>query len=196
MHALEKMDSVFVPLQESGVWNLSSEQGNLGTLVVTNVRVVWYAKLAENFNVSVPFLQIRSIRVRDSKFGKALVIETSPTQNGAGFVLGFRVDPAEKLPRIYEEISNLHSLFTAKPVFGVDHESEEKPPTLSEATIARVEEKLEVLDTGDEISDAFAAYYADEAKTADREVIFSPELGLAIEKPRDGVDLKSLWKLL
>ena len=116
----------------------------------------------------------RSIRVRDSKFGKALVIETSPTQNGAGFVLGFRVDPAEKLPRIYEEISNLHSLFTAKPVFGVDHESEEKPPTLSEATIARVEEKLEVLDTGDEISDAFAAYYADEAKTADREVIFSP----------------------
>ena len=58
MHALEKMDSVFVPLQESGVWNLSSEQGNLGTLVVTNVRGVWYAKLAENFNVSVPFLQI------------------------------------------------------------------------------------------------------------------------------------------
>jgi len=41
-----------------GVWNLSSEQGNLGTFFVTNIRVVWFANLAENFNVSIPYLQI------------------------------------------------------------------------------------------------------------------------------------------
>jgi len=27
----------------NGVWNLSSEQGNLGTFYITNVRVVWFA---------------------------------------------------------------------------------------------------------------------------------------------------------
>ncbi len=59
------------------VWNLSSDQGNLGTFYVTNVRVVWFASLAENFNVSIPYVQIRTIKVRDSKFGNALVIETS-----------------------------------------------------------------------------------------------------------------------
>jgi hypothetical protein len=37
---------------------LSSEQGNLGTCFVTNVRVVWFANLAENFNVSIPYLQM------------------------------------------------------------------------------------------------------------------------------------------
>jgi Bardet-Biedl syndrome 5 protein len=31
----------------------------------------------ENFNVSVPYLQIKAIKIRDSKFGVALVIETS-----------------------------------------------------------------------------------------------------------------------
>jgi Bardet-Biedl syndrome 5 protein len=38
---------------------------------------VWYANLAQNFNVSIPYLQMRTIRVRDSKFGQALVIETT-----------------------------------------------------------------------------------------------------------------------
>ena len=44
--------------QYRGIWNLSSEQGNLGVFVVTNIRIVWFAELAENFNVSVPYLQI------------------------------------------------------------------------------------------------------------------------------------------
>lgn len=95
-----------------GVWNLSSDQekpcflskqtlsgvvfqGNLGTFFITSVRVVWHANLAENFNVSIPYLQMASIRVRESKFGPALVIET--TSQSGGYILGFRVDPKEKL---------------------------------------------------------------------------------------------------
>lgn len=41
-----------------GVWNLSSDQGNLGSFFVTNIRVVWHAQLAENFNVSMPYVQV------------------------------------------------------------------------------------------------------------------------------------------
>lgn len=44
----------------TGVWNLSSEQGNLGSFFLTNVRVVWHANLAANFNVSLPYIQIVS----------------------------------------------------------------------------------------------------------------------------------------
>jgi Bardet-Biedl syndrome 5 protein len=43
----------------AGVWNLSSDQGNLGTFFVTNVRLVWHANLAENFNVSMPYMQMK-----------------------------------------------------------------------------------------------------------------------------------------
>lgn len=45
----------------NGVWNLSSEQGNLGSFFLTNVRIVWHANLASNFNVSLPYLQIVSV---------------------------------------------------------------------------------------------------------------------------------------
>lgn len=45
-----------------GVWNLSSEQGNLGTFVITNVRLVWFANLSDGFNVSVPYMQMSFVR--------------------------------------------------------------------------------------------------------------------------------------
>jgi Bardet-Biedl syndrome 5 protein len=40
----------------NGVWNLSAEQGNLGSFYLTNIRVIWFAQLAENFNVSLPWV--------------------------------------------------------------------------------------------------------------------------------------------
>ena len=42
----------------NGVWNLSSDQGNLGTFYITNIRVIWHANMNENFNVSIPYLQM------------------------------------------------------------------------------------------------------------------------------------------
>lgn len=53
-------------------------QGNLGIFHITDVRLIWHAELNENFNVSVPYYQTKSIKIRDSKFGVALVVETTP----------------------------------------------------------------------------------------------------------------------
>lgn len=44
-----------------GVWNLSSDQGSLGTFIVTNIRIVWFADINEGFNISLPYLQIQSV---------------------------------------------------------------------------------------------------------------------------------------
>lgn len=44
-----------------GVWNLSSDQGSLGTLIITNVRLVWFADMNEGFNISLPHLQIATV---------------------------------------------------------------------------------------------------------------------------------------
>jgi Bardet-Biedl syndrome 5 protein len=45
----------------NGVWNLSSDQGNLGTAIITNVRFVWYANMNDLFNISIPYIQIASV---------------------------------------------------------------------------------------------------------------------------------------
>ena len=44
-----------------------------------------------------------------------------------------------------------------------------------------------------ETSDTMAAYLADASKAADREPVFDPELGLAVEALPPGYDIGKLW---
>lgn len=175
-----------------GVWNLSSDQGNLGTFFITNVRLVWHANMNESFNVSIPYLQMKSIKIRDSKFGLALVIESS--QMSGGYVLGFRIDPVEKLHEAAKEIQSLHSVYSNNPIFGVEFETEEKAPNLENTFPIPMQDEEEI-DEGNEQRDLFAAYLADSNKVKDSDPVFSEELGLAIEKLRDGYTLQSLWEV-
>ncbi|KAI6645847.1 hypothetical protein LOD99_13106 [Oopsacas minuta] len=101
-----------------GVWNLSSEQGTLGTFFITNVRVIWHAAMNDMFNLSLPFIQIKHVCMRDSKFGKALVLESSPLSGG--YLLGFRMDPPSKLKEVLKEMQSLHTIFSLNPILGVE----------------------------------------------------------------------------
>lgn len=46
-------------------------------MVVTNIRIVWFATTNVMYNVSIPYLQIQDCRIRNSRFGPALVVGTS-----------------------------------------------------------------------------------------------------------------------
>mmetsp|Transcript_45498 Transcript_45498/g.99081 ORF Transcript_45498/g.99081 Transcript_45498/m.99081 type:complete len:349 (+) Transcript_45498:212-1258(+) len=178
-----------------GVWNLSSDQGNLGTFFITNVRLVWHANLAENFNVSIPYMQMKVVRVRDSKFGPALVVEAS--QRCGGDILGFRMDPPEQLQAIFKEVQSLHQIYSVTPIFGVDFSTEEKPPPLQELQVERSQDDVEIVgDDEEDAPEAFAAYYADSHQQEAREVELSQELGLAIEKLPEGFTAKGLWSVV
>lgn len=43
-----------------------------------------------------------------------------------GYVLGFKIDPVEKLQDALKEINSLHKVYSANPIFGVEFEMEEK----------------------------------------------------------------------
>lgn len=49
----------------------------------------------------------------------ALVVESS--EPSGGYVLGFRIDPVEKLHEVHKEISALHTVYSQCPVFGVEY---------------------------------------------------------------------------
>lgn len=57
-----------------GIWNLSSDQGNLGTFVVTNVRLVWYADVNEMFNISLPYMQIAAVSTETPRWRHILML--------------------------------------------------------------------------------------------------------------------------
>mmetsp|Transcript_11594 Transcript_11594/g.17145 ORF Transcript_11594/g.17145 Transcript_11594/m.17145 type:complete len:351 (-) Transcript_11594:1409-2461(-) len=177
-----------------GVWNLSSDQGNLGTFVITNVRLVWFADMAENFNVSIPYLQMASVKIRNSKFGAAFVLETTP-QSGK-YVLGFQMKPQERLHRVHNEVSSLHKLFSNNPIFGVEYDVEEKPQSLEQLTINAPKDDVEIVGKED-TTDPLVAYYADGgSKNVDRKVVYNNDLGLAVEELREGYSIRELWKCL
>tara|TARA_B100000524_G_scaffold197024_1_gene102288 strand:- start:1572 stop:1760 length:189 start_codon:yes stop_codon:yes gene_type:complete len=48
----------------------------------------------------------------------------------------------------------------------------------------------------EETSDSFSAYMTDDFDAAEREVVVSDELGLAIEKLPAGCTIKSLWSVI
>ena len=177
----------------NGVWNLSSEQGNLGTFFISDVRVVWYANLAESFNVSIPYLQIKSIKVRESKFGLALVIET--TSHSGGYVLGFKIDPKETLDYCFKEINSLWSVYSKTPIFGVDFKPNPEQKPLSSYKVTDAEDDVQISDTGDR-GDLLATYYADATKGSDRDPVYNSELGLSVEQLKEGTTIEQLWSVV
>mmetsp|Transcript_21832 Transcript_21832/g.21124 ORF Transcript_21832/g.21124 Transcript_21832/m.21124 type:complete len:349 (-) Transcript_21832:87-1133(-) len=193
---------ILLPLEQvytkiNGVWNLSSDQGNLGSFLMTNVRIVWHAQLATNFNVSIPFMQIKGLRVRASKFGRALVVETFA--KAGGYILGFRIDPVEKLEEIFKELKTLHEVFSKNPIFGVEFAFENEAPNLDQLSLPRVEEDTELVEDQEDVH-ALAAYYAEGGEVEDSNkhdsITYDSRLGLAVEAMQEGVTIESLWKVI
>uniref|UniRef100_A0A915PCW3 Bardet-Biedl syndrome 5 protein homolog n=1 Tax=Meloidogyne floridensis TaxID=298350 RepID=A0A915PCW3_9BILA len=182
-----------------GVWNLSSDQGNLGIMIITNIRVVWYAALNPQYNVSIPYLQLKSCRIRDSRFGHALVLDTS-LQSGE-YILGFQVKPEERLEHTCKTIQALLNAFQSSPVFGVQYSRQDvggmsgdvftEPPSIPQETEEKepLEKPLRV--------DAFAAYFSDGPINGSepRAIVYSEELGVAIEQLKPGFTISDLWEI-
>lgn len=60
-------------------------------------------------------------------------------------------------------------------------------------------DEVEEVDENPELaSDAFAAYFADgtHRTTEKLEIVYCESLGLAIEKPKEGFTIESLWEVI
>jgi Bardet-Biedl syndrome 5 protein len=45
---------------------------------------------------------------------------------GGSYVLGFKIDPEEKLKETYKEINSLFQIYSNSPLFGVEFELDDK----------------------------------------------------------------------
>ncbi|XP_012173939.1 Bardet-Biedl syndrome 5 protein homolog isoform X1 [Bombus terrestris] len=180
------LETVHSTLQD--IWNLSLEQGNVGTFIVTNIRLVWFADMNYQFNISIPYLIIANITVKNSKFGPTLVVTS--TESSGGYILGFQVNPIQKLHTVYKEILMLLKAFEKSPIFGIDYTFEHEAPLQQ----LNIEQQSEIQDNQPEISNVFGYYFSEGSNQ--RKPIFSIYLGLAAEEPRETSTLQSLWELV
>jgi len=189
-------EKVFVQLD--GVWNLANDAGNLGAITVTSQRFLWRAQLTENYNVSLPYFVLERVGVvAMPKFGPTLVLAVAERHGGARF--GFRVDPPERLATLEKEVRALREAAFFAPDFGVVHEVEEAAGGgaggAPAAPAAGSEDVAVAAELGAE-GDAYAPYFAEGGKEGERAVIFSEELGLAVETPPAGLSISTLWATL
>ncbi|KAJ8672904.1 hypothetical protein QAD02_004165 [Eretmocerus hayati] len=173
-----------------GVWNLSTEQGNVGNFIVTNIRIVWYADMNQQFNVSLPFLTVATINVRSSKFGPTLVITS--TETSGSYILGFRVDPLDKLYSLHKELISLNAAYHKSPILGIEYTFEHQSTPQPEAVTENFPE-TELSEDG--LSNVFNVYLSEGGATQRKPILIN-SLGLAAEEPREGNTLEMLWELL
>ncbi|KAK4471376.1 hypothetical protein MN116_004810 [Schistosoma mekongi] len=176
-----------------GVWNLSSDQGNLGKLILTSVRLVWTSIMNENFNISIPFLQIQMVATRKSKFGEALVVQT--TRKAGSYLLGFRIDPLERLHNTVKQLGSLYNIYMKNPNFGIAIGRMKDEVRLSVKNINEEVDDYKSQTTRDH-SDILSAYLADGTKQTDREPVYNEDLGLAIERLPENYTISDLWKVI
>mmetsp|Transcript_13718 Transcript_13718/g.51310 ORF Transcript_13718/g.51310 Transcript_13718/m.51310 type:complete len:367 (-) Transcript_13718:1019-2119(-) len=192
-----------------GVANLSNQRGNDGVFHLTNVRLVWHAEHSPNFNASIPYTQMASVSLRDSKFGKALVVTTS--KRSGGYVLGFKVDDEKKLNDVFKEVEALHRVFTTNPVFGVDvgevrgsarDDALQRNDSSRSNVNTEEDDDVEIIDSRESGTDLMRKYYAEIAAGSDGhdvstlEPVFDETLGLAIEPLPQGATTTGLWNIV
>lgn len=106
-----------------GVTNLSLDEGVVGVFYITTIRIAWHAYNNGSFSVSLPYLQIDSVRSRQSKFGHVLVIDATPKANG--YMLGFRIDPEKQCKEIAAKLRKYWVTHRICPNFGVSYKIDE-----------------------------------------------------------------------
>jgi len=190
---LTKLPKETVLRRVDDVMNLANDSGNNGTFIITNLRIIWFAKHNESFNVTVPYVALLSVRIRNSKFGRALVLEATP--RGGGHLLGFRLDPEDTMTKLFEEIRMIWKNALNGPNLG----SVQYLDVLEQET--KTKEMLDIIEDVDIVDcedshDTLLSYLLDPGTGASKVPTYSKELGVAIEPLKANVSLMDLWSVI
>ena len=160
--------------------------------------------MIDNYSISIPWAGVARISSKDSKFDKALVINSfdkGTYESESGFTLGFRLDSLETLTVTEIDLNTELQKFRSRPFFGI---------TDTDIGFARLVDKTKssnnFLGLEDEPSNDSKSDFIDTSiksknyevaveKKDDFKYFFSPELGLLVEELQPGQTLESLWKL-
>ncbi|KAI8615980.1 Bardet-Biedl syndrome 5 protein [Chytriomyces sp. MP71] len=200
---LDLLEFETVHAQIQGVVNVSSDKGVLGRIVFTNIRTVWFSTLTGSSNISLPYLQIASVKVTQSKYGPAIAIETYGTRVTGSYRLGFQI-PGEGVGKLKEVASFVQAArknYMECPVFGVQFEDSvvEKGKLDGRGSQATLTEDESLFVDGEEAGmvqesdechrDLFETYAQD--GSGEVEFVYDENLGLAVARPK-GSHLTSL----
>lgn len=97
-----------------------------GELFITNVRIIWFSPSLENYNCSIPWIDIRSIKIKEhNKFGKIINFETNKFFGSQSVSIKLNVNDSS-FDKILDEILTKHVKYLDDPILGVWVERDSK----------------------------------------------------------------------
>ena len=191
-----------------------------GQLLIGNIRLVWFANSVDNYNVSIPWIQMKTVlSQKDPKYGKVLVVETCSFFGGAKYY--FVCTDNDQFEKMLDDITKALFYYRECPVIGIDikkyfdmdetkknkektknvtETNKETMKTFNKMIEQKKEDEEEIIDQNyfNEISNA-VAYQIGNNRNKDvaiGDIVFSNELGCAVEKLPEGVTIDHLWKII
>ncbi|KAJ3095067.1 Bardet-Biedl syndrome 5 protein [Phlyctochytrium planicorne] len=217
--ALETLPLEVIHEKAVNTINLASDKHSIGRLYITNIRIAWHASATNFYNVSIPYCQIKDVRIQGSKFGTSLVIET--TKSSGSYILGFQVHPIERMKELAKAIKKSIKAYAERPIFGMKWAKEQDPQQMMQVQNALhllqkmkvIEDDIEILpldpqeDLTLRISEARiskASVYSQSKLNGGPkndlvewdDLVRDETLGMVIEKIKTpGLTIKQLWKM-
>jgi len=205
---------------------VSSDQNYFGTFITSNIRIVWFCNNVENFNLSIPWIQISSINLQENEeYGKILIIKSQKLFGGNSYP--FFSNDQKVINNLINEVLSLKKIYQSNPILGIDirklvdnnqFEKQKKNPnneinTNSKKDNEKKKSKHDILyenllnnmNDDDEIVDnnyinETANIYLLNDNKSDQvvlsDIVYNEELGLAVQKLPENVTIDSLWKII
>jgi len=200
-----------------------NNQGNYpGILILTNLRIVWLSIQIENFNLTIPWIQMSKIQSKsDSKYEK--LISVTIKNYFGGNLYNFYTAKINLFDKILDDMTKAMYYYQEDPLLGVNinklmidenkpnkqnkdknEQPQEQPPKKANKIDEHFKKVVNKYFTDeDEIDNnnfngISSIYLLNDYKNKQNninDIVFSKELGCAIEKLPDKVTIDSLWKI-
>ena len=181
---------------------INNKIGNIGTLYLTNLRIIWINDKKDSYNLSLPYVQISSIiGENNSSFGISLKIRLSRLYNN--FIILFYSNNGKMDEQFCEEFKKKVENFSKNPILGISliKKGEGVQDKLREkiGKIAEIVYGQEEISDSNEDEQAGIVYLINEGRNKQNsinEIEFSKELGIACQKLPENVTINDLWKII
>ena len=181
---------------------INNKIGNTGSLYLTNLRIIWINDKKDNYNISLPYVQISSIiGENNSSFGISIKIKLSRLYNN--FIILFYSNNGNMDEKFCEEFKKKVEIFSKVPILGISllKKGEGVQDKLKEkiGKIAEIVYGQEEISDSNEDEQAGIVYLINEGRNKQNsinEIEFSQELGIACQKLPENVTINDLWKII
>ena len=201
-----------------------NNQGNYpGILILTNLRIVWLSIQYENFNLTIPWIQMSKIQSKsDSKYEK--LISVTIKNYFGGKIYNFYIAKSNLFDKILDDMTKAMFYYQEDPLLGVninklmiDDNKANKPKKDKNELTPQEQHPKKVNKIDEHFKKVVNKYFTDEDEIDNNnfngissiyllndyknkqnninDIVFSKELGCAIEKLPDKVTIDNLWKI-